>query len=61
MLLAYFIISAVRMLVVTSGASTLRVERLGRRGVGRVVVADERQRRIAEVLDRRALAQELRD
>ena len=47
------------MLVVTIGASTLRVERLGRLGVGLVVVADQRQRRIAEVVDRGALAQEL--
>ena len=35
------------------------VERLGRRRVGGVVVADQRQRRMAEVLERRSLAQEL--
>ena len=37
----------------------LRVERLGRLGVGLIVVADQRQRRVAEVVDRRALAEEL--
>ena len=57
-LLAYFIISAVRMVVVSSVLDPA-VERLGRFRVRGVVVADQGQRRMAEVLDRRALAQEL--
>ena len=44
-------------------ADERRVDRLIERdraaGVGRVVVADERQRRLPEVLERRAFAQEL--
>ena len=58
-LLAYLIISAVRMLVVHHRRLDLAVERFGRLRVRRVVVADQRHRRMAEVLDRRALAQEL--
>ena len=46
-----------------AGADERRVDRLIERDraarVGRVVVADERQRRLAEVLQRRAFAQEL--
>ena len=58
-LLAYLIISAVRMLVVHERRIHLGVERLGRLRVRLVVVADERQRRIAEIVDRGAFAQEL--
>ena len=48
------------MLVLKSGASIVVVQRLGRRRVRGVVVADERQRRMAEVLQRRPFAKKLR-
>ena len=59
-LLAYLIISATRMLVVDERRVDALVERHRRGGVGRVIVADQRQRRMADVLDGAAFAQKLR-
>ena len=46
--------------MLTSGASMPLVQRHGAAGIRRVVVADERERRLAEILERRSLAEELR-
>ena len=59
-LLVYLIISATRMLVLIERRVDRLIERDRAAGVGGVVVADESERRLPEVLQRRSLAKELR-